>query len=95
MKKMAERAGPSVAASDARGTTLALLTARVPGATVCPSQVARALVARGSGTRALDWRHMMPAVHAAIDQLVIEGLVRLSWKGEMLTRRSGPYRIGR
>ncbi|WP_309547008.1 hypothetical protein [Sphingomonas sp. SUN019] len=37
----------------------------------------------------------MPAVHAAVDQLVDEGLVRLSWKGRKLVTRAGPYRIGR
>ena len=37
----------------------------------------------------------MPAVHHAVDTLVAEGLVRLSWKGKPLTTRTGPYRIGR
>jgi len=37
----------------------------------------------------------MPIVHAAIDELVAEGLVRLSWKGQPLPGRAGPYRIGR
>jgi hypothetical protein len=37
----------------------------------------------------------MPVVHAAIDGLVHDGLVRLSWKGRPLATRSGPYRIGR
>jgi hypothetical protein len=37
----------------------------------------------------------MPAVHAAIDRLVADGLVRLSWKGEPMPVRDGPYRIGR
>ena len=74
-------------AGDARNATLALLDARAPGATVCPSEVARAL--------AEDWRAAMPAVHAAVDALVAAGTVRLSWKGVMMTRRDGPYRIGR
>jgi hypothetical protein len=38
---------------------------------------------------------MMPIVHAAIDQLVIDGRVQLSWKGQVLASRVGPYRIGR
>lgn len=37
----------------------------------------------------------MPAVHSAVDSLVAEGLVRLSWKGEAIPVRDGPYRIGR
>ncbi|TRW15149.1 DUF3253 domain-containing protein [Glacieibacterium frigidum] len=72
----------------ARDATLALLGQRAADATICPSEVARALDAD-------DWRGTMPAVHAAIDLLVAEGLVRLSWKGEMLAARAGPYRIRR
>ena len=41
------------------------------------------------------WRDAMPAVHAAIDRLHAEGLIRLSWKGQALASRAGPYRIGR
>lgn len=75
-------------ADAARTTTLALLAARRRDATICPSEVARALAATGE-----DWRTMMPAVHAAVDQLLGEGRVRISWKGQMLAARSGPYRI--
>jgi hypothetical protein len=70
-----------------RAAALSLLACRAPDATICPSEVARAI--------ALDWRDAMPAVHAAIDGLVRDGLVRLSWKGRLLATRSGPYRIGR
>ena len=75
---------------DAHAATLALLAARAPGATVCPSEVARALAKDGE-----DWRGEMVAVHAAVDRLVAEGQVRLSWKGAALPMRDGPYRIGR
>jgi hypothetical protein len=34
-------------------------------------------------------------VHAAVDRLVIDGHVRLSWKGQARPTRSGPYRISR
>ncbi|KQU55926.1 hypothetical protein ASG67_07480 [Sphingomonas sp. Leaf339] len=82
--------------SDARRLTLALLAARAPEATVCPSEVARAFAQSGGvGTTAMDWREAMPIVHAAIDGMVVEGLVRLSWKGDRLEARTGPYRIGR
>lgn len=37
----------------------------------------------------------MPAVHAAIDRLVADGVVQLSWKSRPLAMRDGPYRIGR
>jgi hypothetical protein len=66
---------------------MSLLARRATDATICPSEVARAI--------ASDWRDAMPAVHAAIDGLVRDGLVQLSWKGRPLASRSGPYRIGR
>lgn len=73
--------------TDPRAATLTLLARRAPDATICPSEVARAI--------APDWRNAIPVVHAAIDGLVRDGLVRLSWKGQPLTVRSGPYRISR
>lgn len=73
---------------EARAMTLTLLSRRAAGATVCPSEVARAL-------GGADWRAAMPAVHAAADMLVAEGAVRLSWKGVGMAARAGPYRIGR
>lgn len=81
---------------DARDSTLALLAIRGAEATFCPSEVARALTP-GTGPQLTteDWRSAMPAVHAAVDALLAEGLVRLSWKGKPLTTRAGPYRIGR
>lgn len=77
---------------DAREAVLALLARRAAGATVCPSDVARAMAAAAGDT---DWRGTMPAVHAAVDRLVADGVVRLSWKGEARPVRDGPYRIGR
>lgn len=75
---------------DAREATLALLASRAEGATVCPSEVARAVTFETG-----EWRDAMPEVQAAVDQMVSDGLVRLSWKGRRLTTRAGPYRIGR
>jgi hypothetical protein len=66
--------------TDARDMVLALLEARAPEATVCPSEVARAMTTGGSDL-AGDWRNAMPLVHAAIDTLLSDGLVQLSWKG--------------
>ena len=79
-----------------RELTLTLLAARAPGATICPSEVARASVAVSQGTEAgaKEWREVMPEVHLVVDQLLGEGLVGLSWKGEPLATRAGPYRIG-
>jgi hypothetical protein len=78
-----------VAVADARAAVLALLDTRAAGATICPSEAARVLAEGG------DWRAEMARVHAAVDALVGEGAVRLSWKGEALSRRAGAYRIGR
>ena len=73
--------------TDAGRMTLALLGSRSAGGTICPSEVARSLA------RETDWREAMPAVHAAVDRLIAEGVIRLSWKGQPLTARAGPYRI--
>lgn len=81
---------------DAGEIALELLANRASGATVCPSEVARALVVAANVENAQgSWRNAMPAVHAAIDLLVANGSVQLSWKGKPLATRSGPYRIGR
>ena len=82
-------------ASEARTATLALLATRAPGATICPSEVARVLADADAPGEKTDWRAMIPTVHAAIDALLASGEVHLSWKGEVLPSRSGPYRINR
>ncbi|MBM3928584.1 MAG: DUF3253 domain-containing protein [Sphingomonadales bacterium] len=71
---------------------LTLLARRGAGATVCPSEAARALAAAAGSD---DWRAAMPAVHEAIDDLHAAGRIALSWKGAALSVRAGPYRIGR
>jgi hypothetical protein len=82
--------------TEARNIALALLAERAEGATVCPSEVARALVASDDGEAKIgDWRAAMPVVHVAVDQLIVEGSIKLSWKGKTLTSRAGPYRINR
>lgn len=81
-----------IVAINARDATLALLAIREPGGTICPSEVARSLVAHGEDTTA-QWRDKMPEVHAAVDALLNEGLIRISWKGKSLAKRVGPYRI--
>lgn len=74
-------------AADAREALHTLMAARKPGATICPSEVARAIL----GER--NWREAMPVVHAMVDRLLTEGLIHLSWKGTSMVARSGPYRI--
>lgn len=78
---------------EARAAALALIAERADGATVCPSEVARVIASRAG--EASGWRAAMPVVHAAVDQMLTEGVVRLSWKGRFLTARSGPYRLRR
>lgn len=72
---------------DARRAVLTLLAARQPGRTICPSEAARILAPDG------NWRDAMPAVHVAVDAMVADGLIQLSWKGKSMAARSGPYRI--
>ncbi|WP_241659518.1 DUF3253 domain-containing protein [Sphingomonas glacialis] len=79
---------------EARTLTHTLLGQRARGGSICPSEVARALASAGDSTF-VDWRDAMPEVHAAIDQLLAEGSVRLTWKGALLATRAGPYRIRR
>lgn len=74
-----------------RRAVLNLLSARASSASVCPSEVARKLAAELD--RPDDWRTQMPRVHAAIDALLTENAVQLSWKGARMPARTGPYRI--
>ena len=70
-----------------------LLDARKAGATICPSEAAR-LLARRAG-EADGWRDHMDAVHGAVDALATAGAISLSWKGQPMKQRRGPYRIAR
>ena len=72
--------------TSARTALLTLLEQRQKGASVCPSEVARQIGGK-------EWRDRMPAVHATVDDLLGEGRIVLSWKGEPMPRRNGPYRI--
>ncbi len=82
------------AVDDAGAITAALLARRAPDGSICPSEVARGLAAADASPFG-DWREAMPTVHAAVDRLVSEGAVRLSWRGQPLPERAGPYRISR
>lgn len=66
-----------------------LLSQRKAKATICPSEAAR-LIAGTEG----DWRDTMADVHQAVDEMLANGAITLSWKGEPLAARDGPYRIG-
>ena len=80
--------GPGQAVCRVEQAVCDLLLARAPGATVCPSEVARRIA-----PPATDWRAQMEVVHAAVDGLLAKRAVRLSWRGVVLGRRAGPYRI--
>lgn len=69
---------------------VSLLANRAADATICPSEAARALAVENRST---EWRTAMPVIHAAVDGLLPNGAVRLSWIGKTLKCRSGPYRI--
>lgn len=84
--------GASPPEGAARSAVLALLGRRAEGATICPSEVARALATAAGHD---DWRAEMATVHTAVDALVANGWVRLSWKGVAMHSRTGPYRIAR
>jgi hypothetical protein len=75
-----------------RAAALDLLDRRGPGKTICPSELAKAIVAASDTA---NWRAAMPTVHAAVDAMIADGLVTLSWHGKAMTVRNGPYRIGR
>lgn len=81
-------------AQAAREAILSLLAQRAPGATLCPSEVARLL---RPARNELDegWRAMMPSVHAAVDALLRAEDVTIGWKGVPLGERNGPYPIAR
>lgn len=66
----------------------ALLAQRGPGKTLCPSEVARDLAGEGG-----DWRGRMDEVHIAVDALLSNHRLVLTWRGRRLARRAGPYRI--
>ena len=69
---------------------LALLDQRAAGATICPSEAARAVDPEG-------WRELMPAARAAAGRLVTSGDVEVTQRGEVIdvgTAR-GPVRIRR
>ncbi|SDC19464.1 Protein of unknown function [Geodermatophilus telluris] len=68
----------------------ALLDARTPGATICPSEAARAVAPEG-------WRDLMPEARAAAGRLAERGTVEVTQRGAVVdvgTAR-GPVRVRR
>ena len=75
---------------DARAAILALLSERADGATICPSEAARALAPD-------DWRPLMDQVRAAAQGLVTEGKVEVTQGGRVveMSEARGPIRLRR
>lgn len=71
-------------------TILDLLELRRPGATICPSDAARAVEPD-------DWRPLMDAARAAAARLASAGQVEVTQGGEVVdvTTARGPVRIRR
>ena len=70
----------------------ALVDARADGATVCPSEVARALAGDDG-----PWRELMPAVRAAAADMARRGRLSVTRGGRDVDALSagGPIRLGR
>ena len=85
-----DEAVPSAAAIEA--TILDLIAARNPAATVCPSEVARALAADGA-----PWRPWMPHVRQVAQSLAEAGRIVVTRGGVPVdaTAGGGPIRLGR
>ena len=68
----------------------ALLDRRAPGATVCPSEAARAVAPQ-------DWRPLMDDARSAAQQLVDAGEAEVTQGGEVvdLATARGPVRVRR
>jgi hypothetical protein len=68
----------------------ALLDARRAGATICPSEAARAVDRDG-------WREHMPAARAAAGRLAAAGQVEVTQRGEVVdvATARGPVRVRR
>jgi hypothetical protein len=80
--------GPTDAALEQ--SVLELLDARARGATICPSEAARAV----GGD---DWRTLMEPARAAARRLVARGLVEITQSGQVVdgSTAKGPIRIRR
>jgi hypothetical protein len=68
----------------------ALLDDRRAGATICPSEAARAVDPEG-------WRELMPAARAAAGRLAAAGQVEVTQRGEVVdvATARGPVRVRR
>ena len=40
-----------------------------------------------------DWQGLMAIIHETVDEMMGAGAIAISWKGQSLAAREGPYRI--
>lgn len=75
-----------------RGAIRALVEARAPDRTACPSEVARRVADPPA-----QWRALMPAVRAAAFQAARDGDIVILQRGRVVEpeRVRGPIRLGR
>lgn len=68
-----------------------LLARRRPGATICPSEAARAV----ASDRGEPWRPLVPPAHEAAARLVAQGRVEITQTGKVvdIATARGPVRI--
>lgn len=73
-----------------RGLIIELLDRRAPGKTICPSDAARALAGA-------NFRPLMDAARAAAAELVAEGQIEVTQRGEVvdIAQARGPIRLRR
>ena len=78
---------------DIERTIVALLDARAPDATICPSDVARAIAPDDEAA----WRALMPRVRAVASALAADGRLRVTRRGVVVDAQApgGPIRLGR
>lgn len=68
-----------------------LLASRREGSTICPSEVARALLPEGD-----RWRELMPLIREVAERLARNGRLRVTRRGVPVdaTSGGGPIRLG-
>ncbi len=73
-----------------RAVILELLERREPGKTICPSDAARALAGK-------DFRPLMDTTRAAAAELVADGEIEVTQRGEVvdIAQARGPIRLRR
>jgi hypothetical protein len=97
MNAMGSLSDPVSTESALSDSILALLAARAPGATICPSEAARAVHAASSATDPDGWRDLMEPSRAAARRLVTRGEVVITQRGAVVDpdTATGPIRIRR